>query len=293
MKLTQIALTALISAAIAFGVAKYAAPTTQVEAKKETRLDQIKRTGVLRCGYFQWPTITEKDPNTGKMSGLSVDLLEQIGKQLSLKIEWTTEITIPNVPTDLANGRYDVVCSPFYATPSRAREMDFTAPVMFHPAYLYVRTDDMRFENNYAAANDPSVKFSTIDGDFSFIAAEENFPKSAKAALPQTASGSEIFLNIATQKADVVVTEPVAYTMFNKTNSGLVRRVAGPPVRVMPVGFPIPMDEMALKHALDTTISNIQGSGMLDALFDKYEPKDAKFLRLPKPYMMPQEGNSP
>lgn len=293
MKAVHLILVILLSAAIAFGVAKYAAPTAQEGAKKETRLEQIKRTGVLRCGYYIWPPFLDKDMTNGTMKGMFVNIAEEIAKQLAVKVEWVTEVVHPQIPVDLASNRYDMVCGILFATPSRAREMDFTTPLLFHPAYLFVREGDTRFDNNYDAANDPSVTFSVLEGEFSSIAANEHFPKAQKLALPQNASGPELLVNVAVGKADAVITEMNTFNNYDKSNPGKLRRVAGPPESVMAAGFPIPQNEPSLKNALDATMAYLHGTGFINKLMDKYEQPDNKFLRMQKPYVMPSEGNAP
>jgi ABC-type amino acid transport substrate-binding protein len=55
--------------------------------KKPSAYDRVIVSGTIHCGYFLWPPFIEKNVNTGKLSGLSYDLMEEIGKQLSLKID--------------------------------------------------------------------------------------------------------------------------------------------------------------------------------------------------------------
>jgi len=279
MKLTQIALTALLSAAVAFGVVKYAGPTAQTAPVKETRLEQIKRTGVLRCGYMVWPPMINKDPNTGAMSGMNVDFWEEIGKQMGIKIAWTEEISTAHAFADMDAGRYDAVCISYFITPARAREALFMEPILYHPYYLYVRADDTRFDNNYAAANDPSVTFSTIDGEFSSIGAMEGFPKAQRIALPQNAGGADLFLNVADKKADVVVTEPLTFASFNTNNLGKLKQAVGDPAGLMPMSFPLPAKEYDLKAALDATLLYLRSSGRLETILASHETPDIKFLR--------------
>ncbi|MGE4351183.1 MAG: substrate-binding periplasmic protein [Bdellovibrionales bacterium] len=274
----------LAIAAFAAGRTFYAAPANKVE----TRLERVKRTGVIRCGYFIAPTVTERDPNTGRMHGLSVELFEEMARQLSLKIEWTTEAALPQMPTDLSTGRYDVLCSPLFVTPGRVRETDYLKPVLFYPAYLFVREGDTRFDHNYAAVNAETTKLTTIDGEFAAIAAQENFPKAQKIALPQTANGSDLFLDVEGKKADGVITDSYIFAQYAKKNPGKIRRVEGPPVRVMPVSYALAANETGLKNMLDLTIDCLMGSGYLDRLLDKYEQPENPFLRLPKPYILPQ-----
>ncbi|MGE4351184.1 MAG: substrate-binding periplasmic protein [Bdellovibrionales bacterium] len=288
MKLANLLLVVALSAVTAFAVSQYAVPQQTVAStqQKESRFEQIKRTGTLRCGYYLWPPLIDKDLKTGQMKGAFVEITEEIAKQLGVKVEWVTEILHPNISVDFASNRYDMIGGILLATPSRAREMDFTIPIFFHPTYLFVRNGDTRFDNNYAAANDPKVKISVLEGEFSAIAANERYPKAQKIALPQNASGPEILLSVAAGKADVVATEMTTFSNYSKNNPGILRRVAGPPESVVAAGFPIPQREQDLKDAVDTTITYLQSTGFIDKVFRKYETQDNKILRMTSPYIL-------
>ncbi|MDD5586300.1 MAG: transporter substrate-binding domain-containing protein [Alphaproteobacteria bacterium] len=287
MKTGHIILAVLISAVLAstatyyLGAARYDTPA----AAKESRLEQIKRTGVLRCGYIIWPPVLTKDPNTGKIGGLFPDLIEEIGKQLSVKIEWTTEMASGQMFSDMALNKYDMGCMAYFVTPGRVREGSMTLPVLYWPTFLYARANDTRFENNYARANDPAVTFATMDGEFSSIGAQEFFPKASTASVPQISSSAELLSLVVSKKADLVVTEPLTYLDYLKSNPGTLHQVKGKPVFVGAASMPLPAREPDLKEAIDGTLTYLQGLGFIDKLLSKYEMPEMKFLRPVKPYL--------
>ncbi|MDD5587268.1 MAG: transporter substrate-binding domain-containing protein [Alphaproteobacteria bacterium] len=256
----------------------------QERLAKVTRLDQIKRTGVLRCGYVNEPPFEAKDPNTGQMSGLGYELVEEIGKQLNIKIEWASEVSYGQMLADLAVNKYDMICAPFYALPSRAREANLSMPLFYFPAYLYARKDDARFDNRYDAANSPTVKFAVLDGNFSSTAAYRNFPKAEKVTTPEMTTVPDLFVQVATRKADLVVSDPGSFANYNKNNPGTLRQVAGNPLQVMAGVFLLPAKEQDLKNATDATLAYLHGIGYIEALLKKYETPDIQFLYLNKPY---------
>ena len=221
------------------------------------------------------------------MGGITVDFFEEIGRQLNVKIDWSTEMSPAHAFADLDANRFDVACLPYFITPARARETLFMAPFLFHPSYLYVRADETRFDNNYTAANSPDVTFATLDGEFSSIGAAETFPKAKKLALPQNTAGSDLFLSVIDKKADAVLMEPITFAAFDATNPGKMKRAEGTPVNVMAGSFPLPSKEYDLKNVLDATLIYLQGTGALDALLDKHQLPTFKFLRLPRPYTDP------
>ena len=287
MKFGQSLLIILLSVVLATGAAYYISIARQSGSigatTKETRLEQIKRTGVIRCGYVNWPPFTQKDPNTGQMSGISYDLTEEIGRQLKLKIEWTGEIATGSMLADLNMGRYDMICSPWGMTPGRAREADFPMPIFYLPIYLYVRNDDTRFDNGFEPANDPGVTFAVMDGEFSSIGAYELFPASTKVSIPQLLNGADLFMAVATKKADALIQDPYAFVDYNAANPGILRPAGNKPLRLLAVSMPIPGNEPALKATLDTTIAYLHDSGFIDKMLKKYDSK-ARIFRLAKPY---------
>ncbi|MDD5586301.1 MAG: transporter substrate-binding domain-containing protein [Alphaproteobacteria bacterium] len=293
MKFLNALLVVLLSVVLATGVTLYVngsrmGADNNPSRKKETRLEQIKNTGVLRCGYYNWPRFLTKDPNTGKMDGAFYDIVEEMGRQLKLKIEWTAEAATGQMFSDLAAGRFDMICGGFAETPGRAREGDFVGPIVYMPVHLFVRKDDKRFDNNYERANSPDVAFSIMDGEFSAIGAEENFPKAAKVAIPQLSTITDLYIAVAAKKADVVVEEPFSFADYDAANPGLLRVAEGGPLRIMAIGFPIPADEPALKATLDTTLAYLHDSGFIDKTLKKHEGA-AKSLRVAKPYANAKE----
>ena len=288
MKLGQSLLVIILSVILATGAAYYVRGTLQngglgAPAKKETRLEQIKRTGVIRCGYFTWPSYLEKNPKTGKMEGAFYDIAEEIGRQLKLKIEWTAEVATGQMLSDLELNHYDMVCGGFGAMPGRAREADFVGPIVYMPVHMFARKDDLRFENNYARANKPDVTFSIMDGEFSAIGADENFPQAAKVAIPQLSAITDLYVAVASEKADVVVEEPMSFADYDAANPGLLHKVAGGPMRVVAISFPIPANEPAFKDTINTTIAYLHDSGFIDKVLKNHESKE-KALRVAKPY---------
>ena len=61
---------------------------------KESAYDRVIRTGVLRCGYFVWAPHFSVNMKDGKKSGVYYDIIEELGKSLNLKIDWSYEYTL-------------------------------------------------------------------------------------------------------------------------------------------------------------------------------------------------------
>lgn len=90
-------------------------------------LENVKKAGVLKVG-----TETEFAPfdfiDKGKHVGLNVDLFDEIGKEMGVKIEW---VTLPwdGVLPGLETGKFDIVAGPATITKKRLERYKFSPPI--------------------------------------------------------------------------------------------------------------------------------------------------------------------
>jgi polar amino acid transport system substrate-binding protein len=290
MKLAEIALAALIGAVVALGLARVGAGPVPMatQSPKETVYQRVMRTGTLRCGYFLWPRVFERDPNTGAFSGLYHDVVEEVGRQLSLKIDWTEEFAFASAFDGLKMGRYDAICAPLTATPGRARETAFTVPILYGPDFLYARADDARFDNDYAKVNDPAVRVAVLEGEMSQTIKNEDFPKAQTISMPDVTDITQVLLQVAMGKADVALTEPSTAEQFLRGNPGKLKRVPGPPVRVEMTGLNVGVGEEALKDLLNTTITTLHSTGFIERVIEKYRLTPEEFFYPAQPWRAPE-----
>jgi polar amino acid transport system substrate-binding protein len=123
---------ALIGAAVAISVGG-AAYADDVLAK-------VKAAGVMKVG-----TETEFAPfdyiDAGAHVGLNVDLFQEIGKELGVKVEW---VTLPwdGVLPGLEAGKFDMVAGPATITKARMEHYRFTPPIAEATVALMKRKGD-------------------------------------------------------------------------------------------------------------------------------------------------------
>jgi len=283
MKLSHLALVIVLAAATAFGVVKVAAPTadtTSVAQTKETAYQRVMRTGTLRCAYYLYPQFFDQDLTTKKFSGFYYDLLEEMGRRLSLKIEWAEEVGLSNALEGLKTNRYDSVCVPLFQLPGRARVSEFTLPFVYLPFSVYVRADDTRFDNNLAKINDPAIRTAVVEGDMGQTVKNEDFPKGAFLTLPNLTDVSQLPMSVVMGKADVYMAPPSTAKAYMDKNPDKIKRADAPPVRLQGAGLAVGVGEAELKALLNTTIESLHSTGFTERLFIKSE-KDKDFYYLP------------
>lgn len=255
--------------------------------KVETRWEQIKKRGSIRCGWVSNPPSCMKDPNTGKLSGIVVEVMAEIGKKWDLKIDWVEEAGFGSMIEGINADRYDMVPSAIWPNSARAKQADFSAPLFYSGIGVYVRPDDNRFNNDIKLINSENVKIATMDGEMAEVIAKTDFPNAKTVQVPQLSEITTMLLNVKDGKADVGLVELYFAQQFLKNNPGTLKNIVpNRPIRVFPDTIMIKANEFDLKSALNTAIEELINVGVVDGLIEKYEPAPGTFYRLKTPYRM-------
>ncbi|NTU77313.1 MAG: amino acid ABC transporter substrate-binding protein [Alphaproteobacteria bacterium] len=278
---------AIIAAVVAWGVGHFGAKGTvgQQGAAKESAFDRVLRTGTLRCGYADWPPyVFVKDPTTGKISGILPDVTEAIAQKLHLKVEWTENTGWGSYIESFHANRIDAFCAGLWRSAERGRYVGYVQPIFYSAVYPYVRIDDHRFDDDLSVINAPSVRISAQDGEQSDLIAKLHFPKATPVSVPQLGQISDILVNVAMRKADVVLTESSFANGYIKANPGTLRRAQEKPFEFFPTSLGVEIHETQLRDMLDTALIELQNQGLVEGIIAKYSNDPTAFLRVAKPY---------
>lgn len=242
----------------------------------EAIFDRVMKDKTIRCGYFVWPPYVTKNPNTGAFSGINYEIMEVIGKNLGLKIEWAAEIGAGDVVEALKTEKVDVMCAALWPIPARTQELTLSLPTFFNYLHAFARTGDIRFDSDLDKANRKEIKVAVIEGDATQNLAMERLPHATLVALPQTASGAELLLQVITEKADIALVEQALANDFLKSNPGTLRRIENiPPGRVFGEHLALKRGEYQLKNMFDIAITQLTNDGIIEEITKRYS-KDYK-----------------
>jgi polar amino acid transport system substrate-binding protein len=257
-------------------------------SQNQNLLAKVLDKGEIRVGYVIYPPGMIKDANTGKLSGIFHDALEEAGKNLGLKINWVEEVGWGTMIEGLNSGRYDMIGSAVWPTATRAKNVDFTIPLNYGVIGVYVRSDDSRFIN-LDKINSESVTLATIDGEISSFVAKEAFPQAKVLSLPQDTQISLVLLNVTTRKADVAFVEPAVAEEFLANNPNTIKNIAKEnPIRTYGNTWVVSKNESAFKNMLDVAIQELQNNGKIDELVEQYSKYPGSFYPVSKPYNVPR-----
>lgn len=253
-----------------------------LNAKADTVFDRVMASGVLHCGYWVYPPMLMKDPNTGGFSGVFYELVTDAAEKLNLKIEWREEVGSVQAIEGLKNDRFDAMCTPLWRNPKRAPHIEFTKPLQFSLQSVFVRQSDDRFNGNKSTLNNENIKIVVIEGTTSAQTAESHFPNADFVYLPQSTSLAELLNYVVSNKADATITATnVAYD-FMRFNPGKIHVLPGvDPLYVQGDSMTFKKGAHDIVSMFDATFDSFVTDEYISQIWDKYDvPKDMFYKRI-------------
>jgi ABC-type amino acid transport substrate-binding protein len=185
--------------------------------REDSVLAKCRKEGVLRVGYAQTGPWFYKDAKTGELNGVYKDVVEQLAKEIQVKVEWK-EVTFQNATIALRKGDFDLFGSSLTYLVSRAIAVDFVGPYYSRGTLLLCHKDNAERFKTAADANKADVTFSVTSG-----ASEEPripllFPAKPKVITTtgQISLGAE---PVRAKKADIWLSGDVDVILLAKRNA--------------------------------------------------------------------------
>ncbi len=129
---------------VAWGIVFVIFFSGQNSAMAESAVDRIKKSGVLKIGSTATgvPT-TFLDTNTGKISGIMVDVAQAFADHLGVKLE-VIETPWASLIPSLQSNKIDLICAAMSITDERKKVIDFSDPIYPYAETLIVKKEDTK-----------------------------------------------------------------------------------------------------------------------------------------------------
>lgn len=260
-------------------------PTSIPAHPKSSVYDKVITTGKIRAAYVVYPPLCIKDPNSGELSGIGIEAMNQAAKNLDLKLEWTEEVGWGSMIEGLKSGRYDIIGSGIWSNTARGKLVAFSTPFYYSGICVYVRAEENKFKDNLSLLNSKETKISTIDGETADFIARSRYPIATKISLPQLSDISQVLLNVVNKKADVAFVEPYVANEFLKAHPNTLKNItAKNPIAAYGNCVVLPMEDTKLRLMLNVAIEEVINAGVIDNLVSKYEKTPGSLYRTARPY---------
>lgn len=234
------------------------------------RLEEVKKRGVLRCGYMEYPPYIHKDPMSGKVGGVIVDLMQEAARVSELKVEFVYETTWATALDDVNLGRFDVVCGSLWHSTKRAREALITEPWGYAIVTYYKNAKtDKTLDNGI---------FNALDGTYEAMLLTRLYGDRLQ-TLPDSVSYADSMRSVAQGKYDFMLAEDYVVHEYNKNNPDLpLIRVDDGRRYYMPWVFIVGKNQFGLLHFVNAALKEIRFSGAADEVWRKHNTQEGNPL---------------
>ncbi len=250
----------------------------------ESAYDRVIAKGEFICGVIPWAPYKILDPNTGEWSGFGVEVYRKIFATLDIKVTFK-EVVLGNQVQDLNIGRVDGICDDGPWTMSAAKFVDYSHPLYAAIVYPYVRADEKRFTKR-SDFNKKDVTFTGIDGDLSSDLVNRVFPDAKLTSMESMTDVSQLFVNVQTKKADVVLCDPAAFAVYEKANPGKLKVASSEPMGRYRTIVSIKKGDAKLLGLINQAVDNGLDFGIIDDVLDTFDPDRTKLLRIKSRYQL-------
>jgi cyclohexadienyl dehydratase len=201
------------------GVTAIALAIGAAHAQQASRLDEIVKRGSLRVGMTgDYLPFTYLDKTTQKFRGFDVDMAEQLGKALGVKVEYV-QTAWPQLAKDFEADKFDIAMGGVSITLDRQKLGPFSAPIMREGKTPIARCTDVAKFGTIAEIDKQGVRVIENPGGTNEKFARANL-KSADIAIH--GDNVTIFDEIAKGNADLMITDASETLYQQKLHQGVL-----------------------------------------------------------------------
>lgn len=251
------------------------------QQQQQSILQKVQRTKVINAGYIPYPPFVIVDPNTRKLSGYFIELMDEIvarmGQDIKVQYEETTWGTMV---VGVQSGKFDIVVSGIFSTIPRAMQVSFSKPVLLVGLSAVTRADDTRFVNE-ADLQKGGLTIAVTAGEVGHSYSQQYLPN-AKLIVVDTPEITRPMLEVLAGRADVGIADSMSVYNFVEAHKGKAKNVfAEKPLYLYGTGLMLPRD-LQWKDFIDQAISFLEYSKVVDRLEKKYKKGATEWISLHK-----------
>lgn len=237
----------------------------QVSAQQlQSHLYDITKSGKLKvCIWPQYYAISLRNPDTGKLEGIDIDLSEELAKDLGVKLEYV-ETSFSTFIADLQANKCDLGMFGVGATMKRAQAVAFSQPYLISGVYAVVHKDGK--VKTWEDIDKPGVNVGMALGSYvePFM---RGYLKNAKvvAVAPPATTQAELM----SRRVDVMATDFPASTKMNAQFDWSVTIAPPAALSVTPYAYVMNQGDQIWLNYVNLFVQTIKLDGRLKAAAEK------------------------
>jgi cyclohexadienyl dehydratase len=227
----------------------------------QTVEQRVRSATTLRvCIWPDYFGVTYRDPRTGLLTGIDIDLSRHLAEDLGVRVQYV-DSSFPTLVDDVLNDRCDVAMFAVGVLPQRAAHLWFTRPYLASGIYA-VTTRSNRVVSRWSDIDRPGVAVAVAAGTFMEPVMETEL-KQARLVRVKPPDTRERELEAG--RVDVFMTDyPYSRRLIAQADWAVL--VEPPqPFHVVPYAFALKPGDSAWRATLDRFVARIQSDGRLMA----------------------------
>jgi ABC-type amino acid transport substrate-binding protein len=240
-------------------------------------LNRVLKSGTLRVGMSaNQPPLNVKS-KSGQMIGLEVDLAKGLAYALGLEVELVQKPFGDLLPA-LKKGQVDMVISGVDITAERTRDFLFVGPYLLSGKSLVTASKALAEAQTVDDINSQDVTFVTLKNSTSASFVKKNIPK---AKLVGVDTYEQAVAKVIDGSASAMIADLPAciLAILRNPDAGLV--TLEEPLSVEPMGIAVSARDQRFYNLIDNYIDAMEGTGILNALRQKWFEDDGWLEELP------------
>ncbi len=235
-------------------------------AQTKSKLQQILERGTLRVGTTgDFNPMSVRDPATNSYKGFDIDAMQQLAKDLGVKIEWVPAEWATLVAGITAD-RYDIFSGASLSM-ARARTVGFSVPYLEAGTVPLVLKSNAANVKGWADLNKRGVTVAVLMGTVFEEQARAHFPQATIKSIEKPATG---FQEVLANRATATITSNIEAGTLVQTYPNLAM-VAGAELRnKRPFAFPLPQNDHVWINYVNNWVELKKSEGFFDQLEEKW-----------------------
>lgn len=233
-------------------------------------LDKVKKDGKIVVGTSADYPPYEFVDSAGQKTGFDIELMEEIGKKMGVKVEWV-DMPFDSLIAAVKEAKIDVSISCFNYSEERAKEVGFSKEYFnSEDSFIANKTFTAKIEKPEDVAayklgvqsgttQDTWIKENLIDKN---LIKEEN--------VQQYERVDQAALDLEAGRIDILMADYVPAKALLASHSGFQMLLHEAIASAGPINVVLPLNDTVIKAEIDKAIDALQADGTIDKLAAKY-----------------------
>jgi cyclohexadienyl dehydratase len=248
----------------------FAALSAPITSQAGSVLQRIKETSQLKvCIWSDYYGITYRNPKTQQLTGLDIDLSQELSKDLGVKVKYV-ESSFVKLIEDVKSDKCDVAMFAVGVLPQRAEHLKFTQPYMQSDIYA-VTTRSNKVVSDWGDIDQPGVQVAVQAGTFMEPVMQAALKKAKLVSIkpPQTREGE-----LEAGRVDVFMTD-YPYSRRLLDNADWAKLITPPnQFYMLPYAYAVKPGDEEWLNRINDFVKQIKADGRLDAAAKRYRLSD-------------------